>query len=157
MVWIRIRHVRSRSPRKRRAVAAVLLRYMPMKTHRLTLLIATRRYPGDVLLAMCGGYFTSMWVYPGSGAFKPLCLSVPSLAVRSRRRRSMPTQTGSRPERDIVGFLNSRTTANRLFSDSRHVLRSASPPQPVRCGQGGLQTVGAKAPLRVLLCDSVSQ
>ena len=62
MVWIRIGHARSRSPRKRRAVAAVLLRYMPMKTHRLTLLIATRRYPGDVLLAMCGGYFTSMWV-----------------------------------------------------------------------------------------------
>ena len=38
----------------------------------------------------------------------------------------MPTQTRSRPERDIVGFRNSRTTANRSSSDSRHVLRSAS-------------------------------
>ena len=54
----------------------------------------------------------------------------------TKASRSMPTQTGSRPERDIVGFLNSRTTANRLFSDSRHVLRSASPPQPVGLWSG---------------------
>ena len=50
--------------------------------------------------------------------------------------RSMPTQTRSRPERDIVGFRNSRTTANRSTSDSRHVLRSASPPQPVGLWSG---------------------
>ena len=137
MVWIRIGHARSRSPRKRRAVAAVLLRYMPMKTHRLALLIATKRYPRDVSLAMCGGYFTSMWVYPGSGAFKPLCLDLSILGCTvTKASRSMPTQTGSRPERDIVGFRNSCTTANRVFSDSRHVLRSASPPQPVALWSG---------------------
>ena len=137
MVWIRIRHVRSRSPRKRRAVAAVLLRYMPMKTHRLALLIATKRYPRDVSLAMCGGYFTSMWRCPSPNGFKPLCLGVPSLALRSRRRPApCRRRQRSRPERDIAGFRNSRTTANRSSSDTGHVLRSASPPQPVALWSG---------------------
>ena len=82
MVRIRIGHVRSRSPRKRRALAVVLLRYMAMKTRRLALLIATKRYPCDVLLAMCGRYFTSMWVYPGLYALDSLCLGVLSSALR---------------------------------------------------------------------------
>ena len=158
MVRLRIGHARSRSPRKRWAVAAVLWRYMAMKTHRLAQLIVTKKYPRDVSLAMHGGYFTSMWRCPSPYGFKPLCLGVPSLALRSRRRPApCRRRQGSRPERDIAGFRNSRTTAKRSSSDTGHVLRSASPPQPVRCGQGGLQTVGAKAPLRVLLCDSVSQ
>ena len=110
---------------------------MPMKTHRLTLLIATRRYPCDVLLAMCGGYFTSMWIYLGLYAFKPLCSGVPSVALRSRRRPApCRRRQGSRPERDIAGFRNSRATAKRSSSDSRHVLRSASPPQPVALWSG---------------------
>jgi hypothetical protein len=158
MVRIRIGHARFRSPRQRRALAAVLWRYMAMNTRRLALSIVTKKYPRDVSLAMCGGYFTSMWRCPSPYGFKPLCLGVPSLALRSRRRPApCRRRQGSRPERDIAGFRNSRTTAKRSSSDTGHVLRSASPPQPVRCGQGGLQTVGAKAPLRVLLCDSVSQ
>ena len=127
MVWIRIRHVRFRSPRKRQAFAAALLRYMPMKTQRLALLIATKRYPRDVSLAMRGRYFRSMFMYPSSGAFKSLCLDLSSLSLRSRRR---PTpcrrRQGSRPERDIVGFRNSRTTAIRSPSNHSNVLRSAT-------------------------------
>ena len=42
MVRIRIGRVRSRSPRKRQALAAVLWRYMAMKTRRVALLIAQR-------------------------------------------------------------------------------------------------------------------
>ena len=78
MVRLRIGPVRSRSPRKRWALAAVLWRYMAMKTRRLTLSIATKRYPRDILLAMGGRYFTSMWVYPGLSALDPLYLAVSS-------------------------------------------------------------------------------
>ena len=137
MVRLRIGHARFRSPRQRRALAAVLWRYMAMKTHRLALSIATKRYPRDVSLAMCGGYFTSMWIYLGLYAFKPLCSGVPSVALRSRRRPGPCRRgQGSRPERDIAGFRNSCTTAKRSSSDTRHVLRSASPPQPVALWSG---------------------
>ena len=141
MVRIRIGHARFRSPRQRRALAAVLWRYMAMKTQRLAQLIATKRYPRDVSLAMCGGYFTSMWVYPGLYALDPLCLGVSSLALRSRRL-SHPClrRQRSKPERDTFGFRNSRTTANRSSSDTvtfcavhRHGL--------LRWCQGGLKTV----------------
>ena len=92
---------------------------------------------------MHGRYFRSLLMYPGSGAFKSLCLDLSSLPLPSRIRPApCRRRQGSRPERDIVGFRNSRTTAIRSTSDSRHVLRSASPPQPVRCGQGGLKSVG---------------
>jgi len=42
MVRIRIGRARSRSPKKRRALAAVLLRRVPMKTYQLAMSIATR-------------------------------------------------------------------------------------------------------------------
>ena len=80
----------------------------------------------------------------------------------TKASRSMPTQTGSRPERDIVGFRNSRTTANRSTSDSRHVLRSASPPQPVALWSGWSEDgvgcgVGGCDPEHCLACVISSQ
>ena len=68
MVRIWIGHARSRSRRRRQALAAVLLRYTAVKTQQLALSIATKRYPHDVSLAICGRYFMSMWMYPGSYA-----------------------------------------------------------------------------------------
>ena len=127
MVRLRIGHARSRSPRKRWAVAAVLWRYMAMKTHRLAQLIVTKKYPRDVSLAMHGGYFTSMWRCPSPYGFKPLCLGVPSLALRSRRRPApCRRRQGSRPKRDIVGFRNSRSTAKRSSSDHSNVSRRST-------------------------------
>ena len=137
MVWIRIGHVRSRSPRKRRALAAVLWRYMPMKTRRLTLSIVTKKYPRDVSLAMCGGYFTSMWTYPGSGAFKPLCLSVSSLALRSRRRPApCRRRQGSRPERDIVGFRNFAHHGHWIAPVTTVTFHAVQPPRPLALVSG---------------------
>ncbi len=48
--------------------------------------VAKKRYSRDVSLAICGRYFKSICVYPGSYASKPLYLELSSLALRSRRR-----------------------------------------------------------------------
>ena len=98
-----------------------------MKTRRLALLIATKRYARNVPLAMYGGYFTSMWVYPGSHTLDPLCLRVSSLALRWRRRPTprRPRQR-SEPERYTVRLKSSHTKANRSSSNRSYVSRRAT-------------------------------
>ena len=94
---------------------------------RTALSITTKRYPHDVSLAIRGRYLTSMWMYPGSYALKPLCLGFSSLALRSRR---LPTpclrRQRSKPERDTFGFKNSRSKANRSSNDTSNALRSST-------------------------------
>ena len=120
-----------------------MLRYTALRTKRLALSIATKRYPRDVSLAIRGRYFTSMWMYLGSYALKLLCLGLSSLALRSRR---LPTpcllKQRSKPERDTFGFRNSRTTANKPSSDTSNVLRSEDRHGLLRWCEGGLKTEG---------------
>ena len=83
-------------------------------------------------------------MYPGSGAFKSLCLDLSSLPLRSRRRPApCRRRQGSRPERDIVGFRNSRTTAIRSPSDQQSRFAQCIPATACCAGgQGGLKSVG---------------
>mgnify|MGYP005678895209 CR=1 FL=1 len=77
--------------------------------------VAKKRYSRDVSLAICGRYFKSICVYPGSYASKPLYLELSSLAFRSRRR---PTPC----------FRRQRLNPSETHSDSE-----TRAPRPISC------------------------
>ena len=45
----------------------------------------TNRARRDVSSVICGRYFTSIWMYPGSKALRALCFGLGCLTCRSRR------------------------------------------------------------------------